>query len=75
MTRPATQAPQPFHGSRPDNCRPVEGLPPAQAQVLGAADREPVPRSARRPRRPAHLTRQLLPTRKQLPRCGAGDTA
>ena len=44
MTRPATQAPQPFHGSRPDNCRPVEGLPLAQAQVLGAADREPVPR-------------------------------
>jgi len=74
MTRPATQAPQPFHGSRPDNCRPVEGLPPARAHVLGAAGREPVPK-ARRPRRPVHLTRQLLPTRTQLPRCGAGDTA
>jgi hypothetical protein len=74
MTRPATQAPQPFHGSRPDNCHPVEGLPPAQAQVLGAAGREPVPK-ARRPRRPVDLTRQLLPTTTQLPRCGAGDTA
>jgi hypothetical protein len=74
MTRPATQASQPFHGLRPDNCRPVEGLPPAQAQVLGAAGREPVPK-ARRPRRPVDLTRQLLPTTTQLPRCGAGDTA
>jgi len=74
MTRPATQEPQRFHGSRLDRCPLVEGPPPAQAQVLGGGSREPVRRPANRPRCRVHLTPQLLPTKKQL-RCAVVDTA
>jgi hypothetical protein len=73
--RRATQGSLPFQGSRPDNCRPVEGPPLARAQVLGVATREPAARGASRPRHRVHLMLQQLPTTKQQAHCGVADTA
>jgi hypothetical protein len=75
MTRPDTRAHRPSQGSRPDKCHPVDGPPPALAQVRGAGSRERVARHADPPRRRANLMPKLLPKKKQRLRCGVVGTA